>query len=331
GVVTDGTGAAAGRRVFCLLQRPDGEVEPMNPSVLWDLEPQPDAQLPPHLAGLLADRASIEDHIVEHVLLPYRDEIAERRDHDARIKERYGLRSLEYLLQESNQKLLDYDLRAAAGENMDIAIRNELRNREQLERRRDDLQTEIRLERNLTIAEPQILGAAAVLAAPVPAPGVEAVPVGRERQQEDNRYGDGMRRDDEIELVGMRVAIEYEEAEGWRPEDVSKEKHGGFDIRSILLNADGSIGGARYVEVKARARSGEIRLTANEWKKARHFGPNYWIYVVTEAGTDSPTLTRIANPAARFREDEDIFAAGFVIPEDRWRQHASEIDEETIP
>ncbi|MDY7079087.1 MAG: DUF3883 domain-containing protein [Chloroflexota bacterium] len=37
----------------------------------------------------------------------------------------------------------------------------------------------------------------------------------------------------------------------------------------------------RYIEVKDRARSGAIRLSANEWKKARHFGGKFWLYVVT--------------------------------------------------
>jgi len=36
---------------------------------------------------------------------------------------------------------------------------------------------------------------------------------------------------------------------------------------------------------KARARSEAIRLSANEWKKARHFGDKDWFYIVTETGT----------------------------------------------
>jgi len=41
---------------------------------------------------------------------------------------------------------------------------------------------------------------------------------------------------------------------------------------------------------KARARSEAIRLSANEWKKARHFGDKFWLYVVTEVITDDPQL-----------------------------------------
>jgi hypothetical protein len=37
------------------------------------------------------------------------------------------------------------------------------------------------------------------------------------------------------------------------------------------------------------------------------------------AGTSQPELHRIQNPVAHFKMDEDIFATGFIIPEDRWR------------
>lgn len=81
-----------------------------------------------------------------------------------------------------------------------------------------------------------------------------------------------MRRDEEIEAVGMRVSMQY-------------ERDHGFDVR--------------YIEVKARARSGAVRISANEWKKARHFGEKFWLYGVTEAGME---IHRIQHPVVRFRE-----------------------------
>jgi hypothetical protein len=61
-------------------------------------------------------------------------------------------------------------------------------------------------------------------------------------------------------------------------------------------------------------------VTAREWKKARHFGDKFWLYVVTEAGTDEPRLHRIQSPATHFREGEDIFATGFIVREEIWRR-----------
>lgn len=131
-----------------------------------------------------------------------------------------------------------------------------------------------------------------------------------------------MRQDDEIEAVGMRVAMQHERDQGWHPEDASGENHG-FDVRSSRYNADGTFADIRYIEVKARARSGAIRLSANEWKKARHFDDKFWLYIVTGAGTEAPELHRIQNPAVHFQMGEDIFATGFIVPEDRWRRGAS--------
>ena len=323
GVVRDGTGAEAGRRVFAVLQSEDRSLQTLNPAVMWDLEPAPDADLPAFVRDLMADADSIEDHLMRNVLLPYQQEIEERRERDAQIKERYGLKSLDFLIAESNEKLFEYDHRADAGENMGIAIRNEKRNRQRLEERRDRLKDEIRLERNVTVEAPTVLGVAAVL--PMPA----SVTYGNGARHETPETavhddggsgGDGMTRNDDIEAVGMRVATAYEEAHGWTVDDVSAEDHGGFDLRSLQYDAHGGFAAVRYVEVKARSRTGKIRLTSNEWKKARHFGEQYWLYVVTQAATDDPELTRIQNPAARFSEGENIFATGFQIPEEEWRE-----------
>lgn len=160
GEVTDGSGTAAGKRVFCLYQPLVGEIQTINPAVLWDYEPRDQVTLPPELADLLQQRQVVEDYIVTEVLFPFQAEIQERRDHEAQVKEKYGLRSLDYLMQESNQKILDYQMRQELGENVDLALRNEERNLEELGRKRQALELEISLERNLTVGEPRILGVA---------------------------------------------------------------------------------------------------------------------------------------------------------------------------
>jgi superfamily II DNA or RNA helicase len=347
GEVTDGAGQPAGRRVFCLYQAVDGMIQMVNPAILWDHEPlsspHPSGspleggrgeEVPPEIAALLQQRDAIEDHVVAQVLFPFREEIGQRRARETQVKEKYGLRSLDYLIQESNQKILDYQMRQTTGEQVELPLLNEQRNLEGLQQRRGDLEREIRLERNLTVGEPRFLGAAVVLPLVAADPEAEVevetityeprppelAPANEGRVEYD--AGPGMRRDPEIEAVGMRVAMEYEQEQGWHPEDVSGENHG-FDVRSTKYGPDGTFADIRYIEVKARARSGAIRLSANEWKKARHFDDKFWLYVVTEAGTDAPELHCLQNPAAHFQMDEDIFATGFIVPEDRWRRGAS--------
>jgi len=341
GAVADGTGALAGKRVFCLYQPIEGTLQVINPAILWDLEPIQDTDCrPEELAQIEAQierQDEIEDHLITTILLPFRDEITQRRTREAHIKEKYGLRSLDYLIQESNQKILDYQARDALGESMDLPILNEQRNLAKLKDRRDALAQEIKLEKALVIQEPRLLGVAAVM--PIgeikyDLPGSATTKVKtRERtglqdsyHTEETDTGIDPERRAEIEAVGMQIAIQFEHDQGWHPEDVSDENHG-FDLRSTRYDQDGAFLDVRYIEVKARAQTGAIRLTSNEWKKARHFADKFWLYIVTQAGTQTPELHRVQNPAGKFRMDEDILATGFIINEDAWKRNIEYIAE----
>jgi len=102
------------------------------------------------------------------------------------------------------------------------------------------------------------------------------------------------RRDDKVEAIAMRVAREYEEARGATVEDVSDpQRKMGFDLLSTY--PDGSV---RYIEVKGRARVGDLELTPNEWAQANNHRDKYWIYAVFNCET-TPTLRRIADPAGK--------------------------------
>ncbi len=116
----------------------------------------------------------------------------------------------------------------------------------------------------------------------------------------DESFSVSETRDREVELAAMRAVTEYERARGWEPIDISHIKGPGFDIRS-LGPADPATGmrPVRRIEVKGRQRGQPIRLTRNEWLKARQLAESYWLYVVwnpTEPGA-SPVL--IQNPAQR--------------------------------
>ena len=105
----------------------------------------------------------------------------------------------------------------------------------------------------------------------------------------------GRRRDDRIETIGVREARAYEEALGAIVEDVSDPRLAmGFDLRST--RPDGSV---RYIEVKGRARIGEVELTENEWSQANNHRDRYWLYVVFNCDTTTPTLQRIPDPAGK--------------------------------
>jgi SNF2 family DNA or RNA helicase len=102
------------------------------------------------------------------------------------------------------------------------------------------------------------------------------------------------RRDDRVEKIAIKKAWDYETGHRATIEDVSDPRRKmGFDILSRRPDGD-----VRYIEVKGRARVGELELTDNEWAQARNHPDRYWLYVVYNCDT-TPTLKRIKNPAGR--------------------------------
>ncbi|MGB9777598.1 MAG: DUF3883 domain-containing protein, partial [Anaerolineae bacterium] len=292
GEVHDGTGEVVGRRLFALFQSADGgDPRPVNSSVLWDLLPLPpaaEAQPPPSEEPVIARFAETE-------LEAYRAELLRERERHAEIRRRYGLRSLDGLILESQARLIAYETRRAKGEPVpEVEVRNEERRKEELLARRRDLEEEIRRQTALLPATPHVLGVARVVPqAPEP----------------------GMREDPAVEAVGMRVALAYEWAQGRLPQDVSAQNLG-YDIRSEA--PDGTV---RYIEVKARAQTGPVVLTPNEWLMARRLGEEYWLYVVEHAATE-PALYPIQNPAAKLRP-EVVQTVRFVVKQWKASAHPS--------
>lgn len=293
GQVNDGGGNIAGKRIFALYHDSQDNIKQVSPSVLWDLKP--------HKASAVKELIStpsenpILGFAVEKILPRYLEELKSQRLHDAEIKRKYGIRSLQELVLKSEEKLLDYETRKSKGESIpDVIIQNERRNRGELEKKKDLLETQIESEINLLLSLPKIIGAVAVL---------PKIPV-----------DDILKEDKEIEEIGMRVAMEFELAQGRNPKDVSAQNLG-FDIRSKAPDES-----FRYIEVKARARGGKIALTPNEWLMAHRLGNEYWLYVVTNAGK-APELYTIQNPAKKLKPEEKVEVVRYIVT--NWKNAAT--------
>jgi superfamily II DNA or RNA helicase len=243
GELRDGTNQVAGKRIFALYRSVGGDLRLINPSILWDLKPYGKQQeIETHVR-----EDEIITYAIEQVLESYRSELLAERERDAAIKRKYGLRSLEQMILESEAKLIDYETRRAKGENLpDVEVLNEQRRKEELHARKQALEEEIRRETSLLPSAPKVLGVVRV----VPKPATD----------------EAVRSDAEIEAIGMQVAMEYEREKGRLPEDVSTQNLG-YDIRSTSLSGE-----VRYIEVKARATTGAIVLTPNEWLMAQRLG-----------------------------------------------------------
>ncbi|MDW8002108.1 MAG: helicase-related protein [Deltaproteobacteria bacterium] len=296
GELRDGNDKVAGKRLFVVFQPTDGSsLRLVNSSILWDLKPF----LHSYAEEKPLSEDTIVDFVIEYGLEPYREEILSHRKREAEIREKYGLRSLEQMILESETRLLKYYERRAKGESIpDVEIKNEERRKEEYKSRKKALEEEILRETHLLPARPEILGVARV------------IPLSIQEKE--------MRIDTEIEAIGMGIALEYELKNGRTPKDVS-DLNFGYDIYSQA--PDGSI---RYIEVKARAETGAIVLTPNEWLMAKRLGNDYWLYIVENAAS-SPKLYTIQNPASNLEPKEVTEIVRYVVHD--WKKALSDVYE----
>lgn len=143
--------------------------------------------------------------------------------------------------------------------------------------RRDRRRQELERQSSLSLQAVERIASALVL----PHPDREAPEVRR------------MRPNLETEGTAMRVVMEYEAAQGRQVYDVH-EKNLGYDITSLDINS----GELRLIEVKGLSdETGTILLTPNERRVAEDRRDCYWLYVVTNCGTEPVMQEPIKDPA----------------------------------
>lgn len=294
GEVRDGKGEIAGRKLMAIYD--DGnEVREINPAVLWDLVPFDNKDFLDNIDISEDEKDKLLGFAI-HSVERYKEEIFQERRRQAAIKKKYGLKSLEYLIGKLDADLAELYEREARGEKVELPIRNKKEQKRRYEEAMKELKKEIEQEQSLLMSMPELLTV------------IRVVPEKNEMVESE-----------EIEKMGMEIAMEYEKEHGRVPEDVSKENLG-FDIRS----RDERTGEIRYIEVKARAGEGEVALTPNEWFKAKRFKDQYFLYIVSNVATD-PTLYIIRNPAENLKPERKVEIVRFVIPVEEWKNKKEEV------
>lgn len=279
GEIRDGKGAVAGKRLFALyIDVPAVQVRAVNPAFIWDLT---EGTSNGHAITDIDARKQKAQQQLLPALEQYKGELLKERERQSAVKENYGLKSLDYLVDKlDNDLVLLYD-RQDRAENVDLVIHNKREQKDRYELARNELRELIQRERVLTISTPVFVGA------------IRVVPTHKKERTT-------LKRDDEIERIGMEISMNHERLAGRTPEDVSAENLG-FDVRSTDVQEN-----QRYIEVKARAGIGPVELTQNEVFKARILGESYFLYVVMDAGTSSPSLHMYQNPAEILAFEERI-------------------------
>jgi SNF2 family DNA or RNA helicase len=280
--INDGSGKVAGKRLLSFYLH-DDTVTAIPPSIIWDLDPKGKDMSP-------IDTEDLKEHVKKSAISEirkYKEELLERRNHQATIKEKYGIRSLEQLILKLDGDLINLYHRRDAGQNVDLVIRNKEERKKQYENSLEELTARIAREKNLVMGMPRFVGI------------IRIIPT--------SAVGEAMRSNERIEQIGMETGIAFERANNREPDDVA-DQNLGFDIRSI--DKEGNI---RYIEVKARADVGAVALTQNEWFKANRLGDDYYLYVVLKAAS-KPELHIFNNPAKNLHPDQVIDVVRYVIP-----------------
>jgi hypothetical protein len=242
---------------------------------------------------------------LDHVLEPYLQALAERRERETQIIRTYLRRSFNVLISRAQRRLMEYEQRAREGVDMTLKIQEQRKHFDDLRRRQAQRLDESAHAAVLSLGAPEILGVASI----VPAEPPVAVTPG----------GADMHRDDEVEAVAMEHAAAYEAYRGWQIEDVSAENRG-YDLLSHGPGDD-----VRYIEVKGRAGEGAVELSENEWLKAEQLGADYWLYVVVNCGS-TPALYVIQNPAHRLPRQEVIPRVRYRVTREGWDQVAEAVE-----
>jgi hypothetical protein len=307
GKVEDGLGRMAGQQLFALFQPwPDGEWRAVSPARLLDFEPPSTSRpLPESFHRQLAEVDQVVEWSLDHVLDPYLADLQARRTAETGIIRDYLRRSFDVLIAGSQGKLMEYEQKARRGIDMTLSLQEERRHLDDLRRRQSSRLAEVERAAVLSLAAPEIIGVAAIVSASSSSPPLAG----------GIRGGAEMRRSDEVEQAAMDYAMAYEQQRGWVVADVHTEGRG-YDLLSR-----GPGGQVRYIEVKGRAATGAVELSANEWLKAEQLGGDYWLYVVTDA-TRSPSLHPVQDPAHRLAQEEVVPRVRYQVSQQGWHRAA---------
>jgi len=256
----------------------NGDFSLLPPDVLHDLASHPDQSIP---VNDLHTAAAV-DFLKSTYMLEVRAKCQEERRRFAAICEDYLQRSFDARIRAAQDRVMSLRAREAAGESeVALALQRAEHDLADLQRARDERMAGLS---RLAIAR---TGPVRHIATAVVLPPGE-----REWPPEAMDLGDP-----NSEHAAMEVVMAYERNRGWEPTDVSQQKIG-FDIRS-QGPPDPATGHreVRRIEVKGRVRGAPIRLTTNEWLKARQLGLTYWLYVVWDPKEPGAQPTLVQDPA----------------------------------
>jgi len=247
--------------------------------ILYDLSIYPkelDSLLQPNIENA-------KDFLMSTYQFQKRNEILDERNRHTQIVNDYLTQSFDKRIYSTETKIMELRARELTGEDVRLSMQNLEKELEDLKRDKED---KVKKTRELAIVRsgPITLIGSFLVLPPGELPTVSEFLEDKEEKEKS-------------EIAAMNIVMAEERKRGWEPEDVSVQKIG-FDIRS-LSPADSSTGyrEVKRIEVKGRKKGQAIRLTENEWRKAKNLKNTYWLYVVWEPLTSDYAIVAIQDPA----------------------------------
>lgn len=268
---------------FLIAIRQEGEkLQVVPPDAIHDLTPldSQDVSIPSF------DTKIGENFVRSTIQLEKRKQLLGERTRQAKIIEEYIRKSFDERLWAAQKRAMELKARYESGEReVELALREAEREVENIESQSFDRLEGLNRLRIVRAGTVRYLGSFYVLPSNVSADTLS--------------FAEDLEAKEQSEKAAMRIAMEYERKRSWEAEDVSAQKIG-FDIRSI--SPPDTLTGKREVrriEVKGRRQSEPVRLTENEWRKAKQLRDSYWLYVVWNPTLENWKLVTIPNPAER--------------------------------
>ncbi|KAF5065581.1 RNA polymerase-associated protein RapA [anaerobic digester metagenome] len=249
------------------------EIKKIDPSILWNLEPVDD----PTPSNIHLDKKKTKIHVIE-LVKNYLKELKIERERQANVKKKYGIKSLQQLITEIDADLTELYIRSDVGEDVNLAIYNKETKKKEYESSLKKLNKEIIQESSLSISLPKFIATI----------NVKSKAIGKPNDSKINKV------------------LDYEISEGRDPQLSPSSL--GFNIKS---KDDDKF---RFISFKYLDDTGsEIILTLNEWLKAKRYGENYWLYILTE-NNNSYNLFLIQNPVNKIGMSKEDFTVN-IMPE----------------
>lgn len=288
----------ADERLLIVYQGADGKFHTTSPAKFIDLHPPADFTKPIDTPEVV-NNSDVVQWSFENITLPQLNLTQEHVDKDTDSRRRYLESAFTQVIIEMQSQMQELQEKVLTGDEkvQEKILKLQEHINEKLDKKKKRLK-ELKLMKQLNPKEPEILGCAYV----VPLSQVEY----------KSHYG--MSRDDEAEAIAMKVALEFEEKQNWKPEDVSANNEG-YDIRSTSLE-----GLKRYIEVKGRSGAdGNVMVSENEMNRLAQLGDAAWLYIVINCKSD-PQLFRIQNPAKRLKFELKSKGVQYFLMMDEWKR-----------